>query len=343
MDRRSKIYTYFYGRNTVLQQFIILLGGFIVMMSLLLSRPLGGDIAEIIMVLGILVAIVGVIWILYKKFSFNKVGEREYDEELADCSARAKQKGMEKLNIISDQIERVEPVVLNGIGQPEGTNALAPKNAMQMAFGSFFVKLLALDKFILGLIGTVVYYLITMTLADEIDKDVMPIVMTILGLGIFAYILYKFYGKYEVESYVSPRVFKRLDRFVPNFISKLGSDDNIRVSLPSITVYMFGDEQLYVYYQYIDIVTGKIFFEGVNEYFYEDIVGVTSTQEIKKIYKRCGFMKLFLKDIDYLKESICVVTSGCTHKESYIVDIGKSLLDTSFTGMRNLIRQKKAE
>ena len=342
MDRRSKIYTYFYGRNTVLQQFIILLGAFIVAMSFLWVA-VDRDLADVIMVLGVLVAIVGVIWILYKKFSFNKIGEREYDEELADCSARAKQKGMEKLNIISDQIERVEPVVLNGIGQPEGTNALAPKNAMQMAFGSFFVKLLALDKLLLGIIGTVVYFLITTLLMEEIDPEVMPVVMTLIGLGIFAYILYKFYQKYEVESYVSPRVFKRLDRFVPNYISKLGSDDNIRVSLPSITVYMFGDEQLYVYYQYVDIVTGKIFFEGVNEYFYEDIVGVTSTQEVKKIYKRYGFMKLFLKDIDYLKESICVVTSGCTHKESYIVDIGKSLLDTSFTGMRNLIRQKKAE
>ena len=79
---------------------------------------------------------------------------------------------------------------------------------------------------------------------------------------------------------------------------------------------MFGDEQLYVYYQYIDLVTGKIFCEGVHEYFYEDIVGVTSTQETKKIYKRYGFLKLFLKDVDYLKESINVITSGCVHSES---------------------------
>ena len=61
------------------------------------------------------------------------------------------------------------------------------------------------------------------------------------------------------------------------------------------------------------------------------------------IFKRYGFMKVFFKSIDYLKESITVVSSGCTHKESYIVDIGNSLLDTQFIGMRNLIRQKKAE
>jgi hypothetical protein len=106
---------------------------------------------------------------------------------------------------------------------------------------------------------------------------------------------------------------------------------------------MFGDDQLYMYYQYLDIVTGRVFCEGVHEYFYEDIVGITSSQETKKIFKRYGFMKLFLKSIDYLKESITVVSSGCTHKESYIVDMGNSLLDTQFIGMRNLIRQKKAE
>ena len=153
----------------------------------------------------------------------------------------------------------------------------------------------------------------------------------------------KNYKKFEMESYVSPHAIERLTRFTPNFISKLGSDDAVRVSLPAITVYMFGDDQLYMYYQYLDIVTGRIFCEGVHEYFYEDIVGITSSQETKKIFKRYGFMKLFFKSIDYLKESIMVVSSGCTHKESYIVDIGNSLLDTQFIGMRNLIRQKKAE
>jgi hypothetical protein len=126
-------------------------------------------------------------------------------------------------------------------------------------------------------------------------------------------------------------------------MSKLGSDNGVRVSLPSITVYMFGDDQLYVYYQYLDLVTGRIFYEGVNEYFYEDIVAVTSSQEARKIFKRCGFLNLFLKSIDYLRESITVVSSGCMHSESYIVDMGNSLLDTQFVGMRNLIRQKKAE
>ncbi|MBQ8003389.1 MAG: hypothetical protein IJ297_08105, partial [Clostridia bacterium] len=94
---------------------------------------------------------------------------------------------------------------------------------------------------------------------------------------------------------------------------------------------------------YLDIVTGKIFCEGVQEYFYEDIVAVTSAQEVKKAYKAYGFLNLRRRTIDYLRESITVVSSGCMHKESYVVDMGNSLLDTKFVGMRNLIRQKKME
>lgn len=129
----------------------------------------------------------------------------------------------------------------------------------------------------------------------------------------------------------------------PSLSIRLGTDDNIRVSLPAITVYMFGDEQIYMYYQYFDIVTGKTFCEGIHEYFYEDVVGVVSAQGTKKIFKRTGFLKLFVSATDYLKESITVVTSGCEHSETYIVPKGSSLLDTSFVGMRNLIRQKKSD
>ena len=72
MDRRSKIYTYFYGRNTVLQQFIILMGAFIVAMSMMWGVAIDGDLGTFITVLGVLEILVGVVWILYKKFSFKK-------------------------------------------------------------------------------------------------------------------------------------------------------------------------------------------------------------------------------------------------------------------------------
>jgi hypothetical protein len=126
-------------------------------------------------------------------------------------------------------------------------------------------------------------------------------------------------------------------------MTKLGSDDKLRVSLPAVIVYMFGQEQLYVYTYCFDIVTGEVFAEGVEEYFYEDIVGVTSSQKVKKLLVRHGFLKLFLRTIRYQKECITIDTKGMHRSQSYLLDMGQSLLDTKFLGMRNLIRQKKNE
>ena len=147
----------------------------------------------------------------------------------------------------------------------------------------------------------------------------------------------------EKDSFISPKTIKNLEKFYPNAMIKLGSDEKVRVSLPSVTVYMFSGDQLYVYTQHVDIVTGKIFYEGIREFFYEDVVGVTSGQEIKKIFKRYGFLGLLIKNVDYMVEGITVVTKGGTYNEAYITDVGASLLDTQFMGMRNLIRQKKNE
>lgn len=296
-----------------------------------------GSLSEII---GWFAIVVGLLWIIVKKWAFNKDGENEFDEELKYRIEEAKKKGLEKLNIISDQIERVEPVVLNGVAHTDGTAVVLSKGLIKNFLRSIWRFVLIFAKIIIGLIATLVFIALATAIAKNMVLFVLVFLVAAAGVGAAGYFIYK---KFELESYVSPKVIERLTKFTPNFISKLGSDDNVRVSLPAITVYMFGDDQLYMYYQYLDIVTGRVFCEGVHEYFYEDIVGITSSQETKKIFKRYGFMKLFLKSIDYLKESITVVSSGCTHKESYIVDMGNSLLDTQFIGMRNLIRQKKAE
>ena len=416
--KRSKIYTYFYGRNTVFQQFLIIVGVFLIVISQLIIPAVAQESAReqyyeleaeydaaydayydyynrykysinveykepatiypndpyeeeketynelldayneasdarydtstgfadfltgVLMVIGIPSVIAGIGWILFKKLSFNRDGERDYDQELDYLVAEAKKKGLEKLNIISDQIERVEPVVLHGIARTEGNVVTKARISLLSRFGNIFRLILVFDKIILGSIAAAILGLLTAVLSLNMIILTFLLLVELGGLGALGFLIFK---KFEQESFVSPRVIKRLTKFSPKLLAKLGSDDKVRVSLPAITVYMFGDDQLYVYYQYVDIVTGRIFCEGVNEYFYEDIVGVTSTQETKKIFKRCGFMKLFLKSIDYLKESITVITSGCVHQETYIVDMGKSLLDTQFIGMRNLIRQKKAE
>lgn len=296
-------------------------------------------LAVIFSVLGGVVIFVAGVWMLVKKLS-SKVpgGEQAVDEELSIKIEEAKIKALEKLNIIAEQIERVDPVVLNGISNYSSSNVKS-LNFFTALIQRIIKLILSLQTLFFGGIVVAIYGAITMGFA-QIGLYAVPVI------GMFpliAFVGMKVYKKYEVESYVSPKTIDKLNKFDPSLIIKLGSDDAIRVSLPAITVYMFGDDQLYTYYQYVDLVTGKVFFEGVQEYFYEDIVAITSTQENKKVFKRYGFLNLFLKTVDYLNESITVVTSGCKHGESYIVPMGQSLLDTKFVGMRNLVRQKKNE
>lgn len=287
---------------------------------------------------GVIAIIVGLIWSFIKRFSFDKKScEDAYDEEIKARVEEAKIKALEKLNIVAEQIDKVEPVVLNGIATYDSSANKNPVSRLSSIIQGMLKLLSSIEVVIIGSIAVAIYCGISMIFGSAFFIPALGAIALIAFLGI------KIYNKYERDSYVNPRTIKKLENMYPSLLIKLGTDDNIRVSLPAITVYMFGDEQIYMYYQYFDVVTGKVFCEGIHEYFYEDIVGVVSAQETKKMFKRTGFLKLFVKAMDYLKESITVVTSGCQHSESYIVPMGCSLLDTSFVGMRNLIRQKKNE
>lgn len=296
-------------------------------------------LAILFTVLGSIAGLAGFIWVIIKKLSSNiNGGEEAVDEEIQIKIEEAKIKALDKLNIVAEQIEKVEPVVLNGISNYDGSNA-SPVGKIAGLFQRIVKKLIAIETLLLGAIAAVIYSAISTAVAQIGIFFIAVIVMFALA----GFVGLKLYKKYETDSYVSPKTIEKLNKFNPNLIIKLGSDDAIRVSLPAITVYMFGDDQLYMYYQYLDIVTGKIFCEGVNEYFYEDIVGITSSQETRKAFKRHGFLNLMLRTVEYLRENITVVSSGCMHSESYIVPVGNSLLDTKFVGMRNLVRQKKNE
>ena len=413
--RRSKIYTYFYGRNTLLQKFIILVGVLLLLLANVAGEanyesyqkkstklrtamqqaeteyrnvyneaefnrywmqqvePVKGEdyytemveyndllenykkaqekyndfrekdsdenfMSGLCLTLGVITVLGGIGWIIYKKLSFNSVGESEYDEELAIRVEEAKKKGLEKLNIVAEQIESVEPVVLNGVASTDNVVVKVDNGLFRKVFSKIWQFILKFDVILLGLIAVFVTQSVALFICSNMAIFVIFFLLVIGGLGYLGYWLYK---KYEVDSFVSERTINRLDKFMPKQISKLGTDDAVRMTLPAITVYMFGEEQLYMYYQYLDIVTGKVFQEGINEYFYEDVVGITSEQTVMKTFKRYGFLKLRLKYMDFLQESIAVVTSGCIHEEDYIVPVGKSLLDTQFTSMRNLIRLKK--
>ena len=300
-----------------------------------------GSAGEILFpIIGVITIVVGVIWSIIKKLSFGgKSGEEAYDEEIQIRIEEAKVKALEKLNIVAEQIDKVEPVVLNGIAVHDTSPSKKTLGVLAPISSGFFMLLSSVIVIVIGAVGAALYSGIAFALAQ-----ISAFFLAVIGaVALVAFLGLKVYKKYEVEGYVNPKTIKKLEKLYPTLLFKLGTDDQIRVSLPAITVYMFGDEQLYMYYQYFDIITGKIFCEGIHEYFYEDIVGVISAQETKKLFKRTGFLKLFVKSTDYLKESITVVSSGCQHSESYIVPMGGSLLDTSFVGMRNLIRQKKTD
>ena len=293
----------------------------------------GGSVGQVLFpIAGVIIILIGLIWSIIKKNSFDKAScEAAYDEELQIKIEEAKEKALEKLNIVAEQIDKVEPVVLNGIANYESD--LSNKAAGKLA--GFINLFTYVGTILLGTIVAVIYSFISVIFGGAFFIPVIG------AIAISAILGRKIYNKYEKDSYVNPKEIKRLENFNPSLRFRLGTDNVVRVSLPAITVYMFGEDQVYMYYQYLDIVTGKVFCEGINEYFYEDIVGVISSQETKKVLKGAGLFKS--ETIEYLRESITVVTSGCQHKESYIVPVGKSLLDTSFVGMRNLIRQKKSD
>ena len=287
----------------------------------------------LLLILGSVIIIAGIVWSIIKKISFNKKPcEEAYDEELKIKIEEAKVKALEKLNIVAEQIEKVEPVVLNGIATYDATKNPVGKI---VALSQRLTGLLPyVNVVLIGAVAASLYGGISLIFGSAFFVPLLIAIALVAVLGI------KIYNKYENNSYVNLKTIKKLATGNPNLLTRLGTDDSVRVSLPAITVYMFGDEQIYMYYQYLDIITGKIFFEGIHEYFYEDIVGVISAQETKKMFKRAGFFKS-PKAVNYLRESITVVSSGCQHSETYIVPTGSSLLDTSFVGMRNLIRQKK--
>ncbi len=289
-------------------------------------------------ILGYLSILTAAGWIILKRVTFNHEGEALVDEELQRKTVEAHAKAMEKLNIVSEQINRVDPVVLNGVATFNNTGGLSAVRVKGL-FGKIFRFIYTYGVFFLTVLSAFVLEFI----GNKIVSWLPFIVFFILVLGLAGFVGYKMFIKYQKNSYVSPKKIDELNNFDPKYIEVLGSDDKVRVSLPSIIVYMFSDEQLYVYHQYFDIVTGHIFYEGTTEYFYEDIVGVTSDQKTKKLFKRYGFLKLFRRRINYLNETINVVTKGNIHSQNYIVSMGNSLLDTQFRGMRNLIRQKKEE
>ena len=128
----------------------------------------------------------------------------------------------------------------------------------------------------------------------------------------------------------------------PVYIEKVGSDNHVRYTLLNITTYMFGEDQLYIYYSNVDITTGLVFSEGTYEFFYSDITSL-STYETKQKMKVINKKKT--KEYRIVKERMAIHNSGGS---SYTASLGAreenapSTIGEKFVAMRNLIREKKA-
>ena len=177
-----------------------------------------------------------------------------------------------------------------------------------------------------------------LNLLEEQVCDVEPVVVS--GRG------------YEPESSVVERLnfFKRLLKALnikvktkfddieedPIYRARIGSDSRYRCSLISVSVFMFGETQLYIYYANVDLCTGLVYSEGTHEYFYSDINAISFLQEKEKVYnfKTRKFQRI-------LFECVKIFANGVHHTATLSTDLDNSVVENQFTGMRNLIRERK--
>ncbi len=249
---RKRIKKYFLGKSQLLPTILMILG--------LLTFAIG---------IGIILLIGGIAWYLYNKFSADLSGQDEVDRAIAYEQKLARERALQKLNLLDEQVRDVEPVVVFG----RGFEPVSPTQQM-MGVGGVSKKLLR---------------------RSVLMKSDDPIYMV-----------------------------------------RIGSDNKARCSLASYTIFMFGESQLYIYYSNVDLGTGLVYSEGTHEYFYSDINGITFTQDKEKVF---NFRTR--KYVRVLFESVKIFTPGCYHTATLSTDLDKSVIDREFTGMRNLIRDRK--
>lgn len=253
---RKKVRGYFEGKSQLGALILIIVG-----------------LITMAFVVGIFLLIGGIIWFLYNKFSADLSGQSEVDAARAYEIEQAKIRAKDKLNVIDEQINMVNPVIVSGRGyQPDYvSNVMAAKS------------------------GT---------------------------------LLKRLFGSKRKKS--------KKDYEDPIYMARIGSDGVYRCSLMSTSVFMFGEKQLYIYYSNVDLSTGVVYSEGTHEYFYSDINAMTFLQNKEKVY---NFKKKRFEGI--LFECVKIYASGCNYTATLFTDLDKSVVEKEFTGMRNLIREKK--
>ncbi len=228
--------------------------------------------------IGIIMIVIGIIFLLKTDYT----GEASVDQAWENQIEVLTQRGMDKLNLIDDQVSLIDPVVLVGLGAaPDGSFAAAKVQAEAAKAKS-------------GLFGWgSLFKLFKKKKTDGTEED-------------------------PVESY------------------KIGSDERLRSMLLEVTVYRFTESQVLIYCGDVDISTGLVYKEYTSECFYQDIEGMNFNQSLYKVFNRKK-----KQYVNKVTESLELFLGGCTLRSSVNTEVGASVIDTQFTAMRNLIRDKK--
>ena len=178
-----------------------------------------------------------------------------------------------------------------------------------------------------------------LNLVDEQVQDVPPVVVSgratepeTTALRMNTTLLNKLLKAVKIK------IFKKKEDIEPDpvYMVRIGSDNKFRSSLLSISVFMFGESQLFIYYCDIDLCTGLVYREGTHEYFYCDINAISFAQVKEKVY---NFKKKKYQRV--LFECVQIFASGCSHTAALAADADRSVIEQEFTGMRSLIRERK--
>ena len=178
-----------------------------------------------------------------------------------------------------------------------------------------------------------------LNILDEQVQDVEPVVVSGRGTEPESTAIRKnisFLGK--LMKAFKFKILKKKDDIEddPEYMVRIGSDNKFRCSLLSVSVFLFGQSQLYIYYCDVDLCTGLVYREGTHEYFYCDINAISFMQEKEKVYnyKKKKYQRV-------LFECVKIFANGCHHTAALAADGDRSVIEQEFTGMRNLIRERK--
>lgn len=91
---RAKVKQYFFGKSNLIPLLLIIVGIFTLLLKI-----------------GIFLILAGLAWILYNKFSADEEGQTEADKAKEIEVQLARERAMDKLNLVQEQVMDIEPVV----------------------------------------------------------------------------------------------------------------------------------------------------------------------------------------------------------------------------------------